>query len=183
VQSTDDSQTIHLLAEASEAASIAGNFAGCAETAVIAGRLPEPSRADDAVLRDLVVGMGLLLGGDRAGAVPMLRRVVDAGAELTEVVPLAQAGRAAWYLGDEPGAQSPFERAVRLARERGRLGLLPYALNRLAASEVVAGRWESATAYSRRRWSWPAGPGRTRWSGTCSAVSRSWPRTAVTRAA
>src|SRR3712207_8115863 len=44
-------------------------------------------------------------------------------------------------------AQSLFERSVQAARESGQLGLLPYALNRLAACEVVAGRWGSATAY------------------------------------
>ncbi|MFW3168863.1 LuxR C-terminal-related transcriptional regulator [Geodermatophilus sp. CPCC 206100] len=142
-----DSQAVHLLAEASEAASIAGNFAGCGQAAAIADGLGRPGRVDDAVIRDFVIGMGAFLTGDRERAVPLLRQAVTASHRLSEVVPIAQAGRAAWYLGDEAGAQVLFERAVQLARERGQLGLLPYTLNRVAAGEVVAGRWASATSY------------------------------------
>ncbi len=146
-QCTDDSRAIHLLAEASEAASIAGDIAGCAHAATLAERLPQPAAVEDAALRDLVVGMGRLLTGDRERALEPLHRVVAASGHLAEVIPLAQAGRAAWYLGDEQRARSSFERAVQLARTGGQLGLLPYALNRLAACEFVAGRWASATGY------------------------------------
>jgi DNA-binding CsgD family transcriptional regulator len=146
-QAEDDGQAVRLLAEAAEAASIAGDLAGCAEAASIAGRRGPPPDPDDRVLRDLVVGMGTLLAGDRDRATPLLRRVVDAGRALTGAVPLAQAGRAAWYLGEEGTAQAFFERSVQAARDAGQLGLLPYALNRLAACEVAAGRWGSATAY------------------------------------
>ncbi len=146
-QAEDDGEAVRLLAEAAEAASIDGNLAGCREAASIAGRRGPPPDPDDGVLRDLVVGMGAFLAGDRDRATPLLRRVVDAGRSLTGVVPLAQAGRAAWYLGDEGTAQTLFERSVQAARDAGQLGLLPYALNRLAACEVGAGRWGSATAY------------------------------------
>ncbi|MGY1695446.1 ATP-binding protein [Geodermatophilus sp. SYSU D00814] len=141
------SQAVRLLAEASEAASIAGDFPGCGEVAAIADRCGRPARPDDAVIHDLVVGMGAFLTGDRERAVPLLRQAVTASHQLTEVVPVAQAGRAAWYLGDEAGAQVLVERALQLARDRGQLGLLPYTLDRVAACEVVAGRWASATSY------------------------------------
>jgi DNA-binding CsgD family transcriptional regulator len=138
---------VHLLAEAAEAASIVGNFDGCAQAARIAEALPVPPGSDDALLKDLVVGMGLLLNGEPDAAAPLLVRVARAGQALSDVVSLAQAGRAAWYLGDESGARTLFERSVQLARDRGQLGLLPYALHRLAACEVTDGHWASAAAY------------------------------------
>jgi DNA-binding CsgD family transcriptional regulator len=135
-----------MLAEAAEAASITGHLAGCAEVARLAEALAITPGTGAALWRDLVAGMGRMLNGEPDAAAPLLGRVVRSGRRLTDVEQLAQAGRAAWYLGDEAEAKVLFERSVQLARDRGQLGLLPYALHRLAASEVADGRWASAAA-------------------------------------
>ena len=96
----------------------------------------------------MIVGIGSLLVGDTARAVPLLRQALALAEDFQDPRRLVHAGACAGYLGEETIEHELYGRAVARARESGAVGTLPYVLEYLARSEAVDGRYASAAAHA-----------------------------------
>jgi DNA-binding CsgD family transcriptional regulator len=94
----------------------------------------------------LLVGFHQLLHDDMHAAATSLRTALDLGRGLDEPDLLTNLGIAAFHLGDDDGFRDAFSRLLARSRESGALGLVLFALPRLALGELSAGRWANATA-------------------------------------
>ncbi|MFV8132127.1 AAA family ATPase [Streptomyces syringium] len=136
---------LSILADAAEAAS----YVGDTDAAVLIGRraeaLPEPNGPADAFLRDVLIGMGALQGGDSRGGARRLRRALDAVPDDGfDAVLLLWAAAAASLLGEGDVGARFAARAGRVARVSGMVGTLPVVLESTATAE----RMNSAFALS-----------------------------------
>jgi tetratricopeptide (TPR) repeat protein len=94
----------------------------------------------------LLVGFHGLLHGDFHNATTSLRAALDAGKDLTETDLLTNMGIAAFHLGDDNAFRRSFSTLLAQSRDSGAVGLVLFALPRLALAELAAGQWSSATA-------------------------------------
>jgi DNA-binding CsgD family transcriptional regulator/tetratricopeptide (TPR) repeat protein len=100
----------------------------------------------DACFTGLLIGFHHLLRGDLQSAAPALRSALEAGRDLTETDLLTNMGIAAFHLGDDDAFRRAFARLLSQSRDTGALGLVLFALPRLALADLSAGRWGAATA-------------------------------------
>jgi DNA-binding CsgD family transcriptional regulator len=140
-----------MLAEAAYAA-LHGPSAG-EDMARIARRAVDLAPPDDPRARCLAaiaLGAALVLGG-QAEATDWLAEaaaLIDATPELRDDVRLAALlGVPATFLRVERAGYRPLQRAVALARERGAVGVLPFALFYLGMGALGSPRWAEAAAY------------------------------------
>ncbi|MEW2581578.1 helix-turn-helix transcriptional regulator, partial [Streptomyces syringium] len=136
---------LSILADAAEAAS----YVGDTDAAVLIGRraekLPEPGDPADAFLRDVLIGMGALQGGDSRGGARRLRHALDAVPDDGfDAALLLWAAAAASLLGEGDVGARFAARAGRVARVSGMVGTLPVVLESTATAE----RMNSAFALS-----------------------------------
>ncbi len=97
-------------------------------------------------------GLGAYYAGDFAAAAPLLRAALelaeradaDASTESAEVLIVAAA--VGLLIGDDRVVADLHRRIVARARHGGALGILSWALPRLAVSDIWAGRWTAASA-------------------------------------
>jgi DNA-binding NarL/FixJ family response regulator len=139
----DPDRALQMLLEAAEVASYAGDVGPTAELGRRAAALPvtdPPGR----FLRDMLQGMGKVAEGDTDAGVPLLRDAVAVAARLDDPRQLIWAGVAAFFVGDNDAGNNLHARAVARARQEGAVGLLPRALEFLAAGELAAGRMAAA---------------------------------------
>jgi DNA-binding CsgD family transcriptional regulator/tetratricopeptide (TPR) repeat protein len=94
----------------------------------------------------LLVGFHHLLRGDMPSAAPALRSALEAGRDLTETDLLTNMGIAAFHLGEDEAFRRAFAQLLSQSRDAGALGLVLFALPRLALADLSAGRWGAATA-------------------------------------
>jgi DNA-binding CsgD family transcriptional regulator len=94
----------------------------------------------------LLVGLHGLLHDDVRGAASPLRSALTAGRDLTETDVLTNLGIAAFHLGDDAAFRRSFSRLLTQSRESGAVGLVLFALPRLALADLAAGQWNDATA-------------------------------------
>ncbi|HEU5265865.1 MAG TPA: AAA family ATPase [Jatrophihabitans sp.] len=94
----------------------------------------------------LLVGFHQLLHDDLRAAAASLRTALRLGRGLDETDLLTNLGIAAFHVGDDDGFRDAFARLLARSRESGALGLVLFALPRLALGELTAGRWANATA-------------------------------------
>jgi DNA-binding CsgD family transcriptional regulator len=94
----------------------------------------------------LFTGFHHLLTGDPARAAPTLRTALDLGRSLDETDLLTNQGIAAFHLGDDDAFRLAFTRLLSQSRASGAIGLVLFALPRLALAELSAGRWGEATS-------------------------------------
>jgi len=142
----DPSKALSMLLAAREAASYAGDTSLTIEAGRRAAALPRGEQPIDEFTLDLLVGIGSIMERDAARGVPLLREAMALGRAFDDPVRLGAAGAAARYLGDDAATHDFYGRAVARARATGRVSMLPYLLESLAASEVAAGRYAAATA-------------------------------------
>jgi DNA-binding CsgD family transcriptional regulator len=88
----------------------------------------------------MLVGVSAIESGEWEVGCGRLRRVVRRTRREADPLELFRGGQAALYLGDESSARRFYLQAVGLARRTGAIGLLATALDRLAFSEILAGR-------------------------------------------
>jgi DNA-binding CsgD family transcriptional regulator/tetratricopeptide (TPR) repeat protein len=93
----------------------------------------------------LLAGFHSLLDGDMHTAAPSLKAALDAGRDLTETDLLSNMGIAAFHLGDDEAFRRGFARLLAQSRDGGAVGLVLFALPRLALAHLAAGQWASAT--------------------------------------
>ena len=91
-------------------------------------------------------------------------------------------GIATFHLGDDDGFRRLFSRMLTQARNDGAIGLVLFALPRLALADLSGGNWTGAWPMPPKRWNWPAAPGNSAWPRCRWRNLRWWPRCAATRA-
>ncbi|MGP4094614.1 helix-turn-helix transcriptional regulator [Nonomuraea sp. KM90] len=134
-------ESLGMLADASEAASYAGDTAAIVEIGRRAQAYPE------GFLRDVLAGIGAMLSG-AAGGHDLLRRALGRTDELTEAAEFLWASAAASYLGEADLSGELAGRAGRVARVSGMVGQLPVVLEFVATGERFAGRLAESRALS-----------------------------------
>ncbi|HEY5881037.1 MAG TPA: LuxR C-terminal-related transcriptional regulator [Nakamurella sp.] len=127
--------------------------------------LPEPDRTDldpaellTSTSRDtstrarcfthLLTGFHRLNHEGLAAAADSLRQAVILGEDLSETDLLTNLGIATFQLGDDDGFRRCFSRMLTQARNDGAIGLVLFALPRLALADLSAGNWTGAVAHA-----------------------------------
>ncbi len=148
IAATAPAKATEMLIEAGQSASYAGDATQIVEMGRRAKRLLRAEDADQRFSVDVLAGVGSLLAGDTARAVPLLREALDLAAGFQDPRRLVHAGACAGYLGDEANELQLYSRAAARAREEGGVGTLPYVLEYLARAEAVNGRFAAAAAHA-----------------------------------
>ena len=100
----------------------------------------------DQCFTGLLIGFHHLLRDELDQAAVSLRAGLAAGRELTETDLLTNMGIAAFHLGDDDAFRSAFTRLLAQSRDSGAVGLVLFALPRLALADLSAGQLSTATA-------------------------------------
>jgi DNA-binding CsgD family transcriptional regulator len=130
----DRSAGLELLAVARTLAAISGDLAGQEEASSIARELePDADRVEEVFLIRLMTGYAHVLSGDTAAGAPLLEEALVVAETLDDPIQLDRAAAAGFILGDWARALRLRDQAIRIARERGAVGLLPHLLGFRAA--------------------------------------------------
>ncbi|MGA5299355.1 LuxR C-terminal-related transcriptional regulator [Nucisporomicrobium flavum] len=143
----DIAASLDALLLAGEALQRAGDHARYAEVArrVLALRRgTEPPALELAF--DQVAGLSELYAGDYATGFGHLRHVLRLATRVDDPAALVRAATAGILVGDGPAAHALAARAVRIARTRGELALVPHGLEIAAFAGLAAGHYDAATA-------------------------------------
>ena len=93
-----------------------------------------------------------------SAAAGSLRRAVTLGENLSETDLLTNLGIAIFHLGDDDSFRRFFSRMLTQARNDGAIGLVLFALPRLALADLSSGNWTGAGPMPPKPSSWPAAP-------------------------
>jgi ATP/maltotriose-dependent transcriptional regulator MalT len=107
---------------------------------------PDPTNEVEVFLVDLMAGLAHAFTGDTGAAAPLLQEALQHAESLDDPQLLDWAAAAAFSLGDWARARTCRDRAIRLARERGAIGLLPHILSFRANVALWSGRLVDAAA-------------------------------------
>jgi DNA-binding CsgD family transcriptional regulator len=150
IEASDPERAAWLLTDAGWACFMGGEVVVGRRTAERAVELARGRGGLAEVLSTALLGIALLLSGERAKAEPMLRQheVLAEGADFLErgyalAWPAAQAFV---WLEDHERARDVFDRAIEGARARSAPSVLPYMLTGLAELDFRMGRWARAYA-------------------------------------
>jgi DNA-binding CsgD family transcriptional regulator len=147
----DPERAVAMLAEAASACFYAGDPAEMRAVAERArARLPQRPSLRARFLVAAALGMARVLGGDAAAGAETLRQAValaessDALGEDLRLLPWLAV--APIFLRETGAERSLLEHAVRIARARAAVGVLPFVLNLIARDQATTDRWTVAEA-------------------------------------
>jgi DNA-binding CsgD family transcriptional regulator len=120
-----------------DAGGVAGRTGDSALMAQVSAALP---RSEDAVLADLLTGVGALLDGNSAEPVPAIREALARAAATPNPRLVTWALLGAALLGDEAMERALLQRALGVARASGSVGLLVLVLEAAVNAGVLSGR-------------------------------------------
>jgi DNA-binding CsgD family transcriptional regulator/tetratricopeptide (TPR) repeat protein len=140
----DQATGLHLLGLSCVAAAIAGDMQGLAQAYQTAAAVEPDHGSDEQVfLVRLLGGLGRgVTTGDTTTTVPLIEEALTRADKLDDPRLVELAGTGTIFLGDWPRARRYYDRAIRLARERGAIGVLPQTLG-LRANVAL---WEGLVA-------------------------------------
>jgi len=144
LRESSPAEAVEALAEAVEAASYTGDREPLAEIAELSHRLPKGSSPRE---RFLAAWLAVNDAGLRGGVpedVATLQATLELGDQLGDPRLTVWAGLGALQLGDVPGMQRLFARALEQARGAGAVASLPYALEHSALSQLLAARYAAS---------------------------------------
>jgi DNA-binding CsgD family transcriptional regulator/tetratricopeptide (TPR) repeat protein len=138
----DDPATgLELLAIACVCATLSGELDGMRDVCALgAGVEPDPDDAGQMFLGRLLSGLASVMAGDVAAGAPLVEEALTIADSLPDPQSVALAGLGAVYLGDWARALRYRDRAIRLTRERGEIGRLPFILGARAIAALAEGR-------------------------------------------
>ena len=110
--------------------------------------LADAAPARERCLAGLVTGFHSLLAGDLSRAAPALRDALAAGDHLVETDLLTSLGIAAFHLGEDEEFRRSFGQLLAQSRDSGAVGLVLFALPRLALAHLAAGQWNDAISHA-----------------------------------
>lgn len=125
--------TLEVLADAAEAAANVGDVEAIIEVGRRAQEFPESFQ------REVLVGIGATLEGDRRRGAMALRWALRRTDRMTEAAQYLWASAAAMHLGETDAATAYVLRAGRMARMSGMVGQLPVVLEFVSTAERLAG--------------------------------------------
>ena len=96
----------------------------------------------------LLTGFHQLNHDGLAAAAVSLRQAVRLGHDLSETDLLTNLGIATFHLGDDDGFRRLFSRMLTQARNDGAIGLVLFALPRLALADLSGGNWTGAVSHA-----------------------------------
>jgi ATP/maltotriose-dependent transcriptional regulator MalT len=150
LEASDPARAAWLLSDGGWAWFMAGEVTAGRDAAERAFALAEGTGGFAEILATAVLGIALLLNGDRGRAEPLLRRhqpLLDdpdfLGRTYSAVWPAAQA---LVWLEEHEQAHAVFTRVIERARSQSVLSLLPYTLTGLAELDFRTGAWARAYA-------------------------------------
>jgi DNA-binding CsgD family transcriptional regulator/tetratricopeptide (TPR) repeat protein len=126
----DKATGLNLLGQSCVAAAIAGEMEGLTRAYQTAAAVePDDDRDEQVFLVRLLGGLGRgVTTGDTATTVPLIEEALARADKLDDPRLMELAGTGSIFLGDWPRARRYYDRAIRLARERGAIGVLPQTL-------------------------------------------------------
>jgi len=127
----DRATGLELLGLACVSAAMAGEMDGLSRSYQLAASVePDPDSNEQVFLVRLLGGLGHgVTTGDTKTSVPLIREALTRADRLDDPRLVEMAGSGNVLLGDWEGARRYHDRAIRLARERGALGVLPQTLS------------------------------------------------------
>jgi DNA-binding CsgD family transcriptional regulator len=143
--SSDPAKALDLLLDATLGATDADDVAAQSDICALGGSI-EPPNGDEgaAFVADFLGGLGAIVGGDVARAVPLLERAVERGGVSNEPRHLLWAATAALFLGDDRRTTALLKRAESLARAQGAIGTLVYVLGTQTLQDFLEQRFDDA---------------------------------------
>jgi DNA-binding CsgD family transcriptional regulator/tetratricopeptide (TPR) repeat protein len=126
----DRAMGLELLGLACVAAAMAGEWERLAQSYQLAAAIdPDPDSDKQVFLVRMLAGLGRgLTTGDAAASAPLIEEALTRAESIDDPRLLEIAGSGNILLGDWPRARRYYDRAIRLARERGAIGVLPQTL-------------------------------------------------------
>ena len=118
----------------------AGDYGRVAEAVKRAATLPRSGDDRDALLTDMLIGVGSFLEGASAREVDRVRGVVDRADDFDEPIWLLWAAWGAGAIGDDERAEELLRRSIALARASGTVNKLTHSLMIVALEGIFAGR-------------------------------------------
>jgi ATP/maltotriose-dependent transcriptional regulator MalT len=150
IATADPKRAARLLTDASWACLMAGEVTAARAAAERATALTETAGGFAEVLADGLLGISLLLNGERGAGEPLLRRYEplfdDPGFLARNYSVMWPAGLVMVWLEEHEKAGETFVRVIERAREQSVPSLLPYTLIGLAELDFRTGRWARAYA-------------------------------------
>ena len=128
----------------------------------------------------LLIGFHHLNHDGLAAATDHLRQAIALGAELDDSDLQTNLGIATFHLGDDEGFRRGFTRLLARSRDNGAIGLVLFALPRLAVADLSAGNWNAAAAHATEAVQLARSTGQPALAAMPLARSRSMPRSAAT---
>jgi pimeloyl-ACP methyl ester carboxylesterase/tetratricopeptide (TPR) repeat protein len=136
----DPHKAFEMLVDAGSVAGRSGDSARTVEIGRLVAGLPSSDDPEDALLRDLLVGVGSLIEGKAADAVPLIADAVSRANDSADTRLLSWAATGASTIGDQRSEGQLLHRAMAVARETGAADTLVLILETFTSSAVLSGR-------------------------------------------
>lgn len=136
----DSRMALQMLFDAANAGDWAGDYGRVAEAIKRAATLPRSGDEGDALLTDMLIGVGSFLEGASAREVARVRSVVERADDFDEPIWLLWAAWGAGAIGDDQRADELLRRSIALARASGTVNKLTHSLMIVALEGIFAGR-------------------------------------------
>ena len=140
VAGLDSRKALQMLFDAANAGDWAGDYGRVAEAVKRAATLPPSGDDRDALLTEMLIGVGSFLEGSSAREVDRVRGVVDCADVFDEPIWLLWAAWGAGAIGDDARAEELLRRSIALARASGTVNKLTHSLMIVALEGIFAGR-------------------------------------------
>jgi DNA-binding NarL/FixJ family response regulator len=140
VAPVDPHKAFEMLVDAGSVAGRSGDSPRMVEIGRMVAALPPSDDPADALLRDLLVGVGSLIEGKNATAVPLILDAVARAADSSDTRVLSWAATGASTVGDLEGEAALLRRALSVARESNAVDTLVLVLETVVSSAVLSGR-------------------------------------------
>ena len=144
IAALDSRMALQMLFEAANAGDWAGDYGRVAEAIKRAATLPRSGDEGDALLTEMLIGVGSFLEGASAREIARVRSVVDRADDFDEPIWLIWAAWGAGAIGDDRRAEELLRRSIALARASGTVNKLTHSLMIVALEGMFAGRCASA---------------------------------------
>jgi ATP/maltotriose-dependent transcriptional regulator MalT len=136
----DAHKAFEMLVDAGSVAGRSGDSARTVEVGRLVAALPATSDPADALLRDLMVGVGSLIEGKTAEAVPLIADAVSRARDSDDARLLSWAATGASTIGDQVAEGQLLRRAMAVARDSGAVDTLVLILETYVSSAVLSAR-------------------------------------------
>jgi DNA-binding CsgD family transcriptional regulator len=140
VAPVDPRKALEMLVDAGSVAGRSGDSARMAEIGRLIAALPRSGDEAEAVLSDLLMGVGGIIAGETASEAPRIVGAVARASAFDDPRILSWAATGASTVGDEASEAALLRRAVTVARTSGAVDDLTLILETIVSSGIVGGR-------------------------------------------